>query len=71
MKLELETEEVLAISRALRFSIHKMEKYVEGCIKHGMEDYAKSWQEEAKDYRKAYEAVEAQRASWREEARRQ
>lgn len=66
MKIELSYAEALAISRALRISIHKMEKYAEDCIKWGMEDDAKYWNEEAEDYRKTYKAVEAQRARWLE-----
>lgn len=61
MKLDLNHEEVLAICRALLASIHEMEVYAEGCEKRDMEDDAKFWRERAEEYRKAYEAVEAQR----------
>lgn len=61
MKIELNHEEVLAICRALLLSIHKMEEYAEGCEKRDMEDDAELWKKAAEAYRKAYEAVEAQR----------
>jgi len=58
--LELETEEVLAICRALLFSSHEAEKNAQKCEKFGLHD-AEFWKKDAEVYRKAYKAVEAQR----------
>ena len=60
MKLELNYDEVLTIRRALTFRIEETASNALKCERLGIEDDAKFWRESAEEYRKAYNAVEAQ-----------
>lgn len=60
MKLELSYAEVLTICRALKFRERETASNALKCEGLGLED-AKFWRESAEEYRKAYEAVAAQR----------
>lgn len=68
MKLELTLDEVSAISRALLIRAEEAANGARECAKLGdMDNDVEFWKEKAKDYRKVYEAVEAQRLQMLEE----
>ena len=69
MKLELSYDEVSTICHALLLKAEEAATGARECAKLGdMDNDVKFWQERAENYKKVYEAVEAQRASWWEEA---
>lgn len=69
MKLELSYDEVSTICHALLLKAEEAANGARECAKLGdMDNDVKYWQEKAEEYRKVYEAVKAQRASWWEEA---
>lgn len=62
MKLELTLDEVSACAMALLSKAQEAEEEALGCEKLGdMDKDVKFWQERAENYKKVYEAVEAQR----------
>lgn len=71
MKLELSYDEVSACTMALLSKAQEAEEEALGCEKLRCASAVEFWQKRANLYRKTLEAVEAQRASWWEEARRQ
>lgn len=68
MKLELSYDEVSTIVAALLTKATTAESNALKCAKYGMDQDVEFWQERANLYRKTFEAVKAQRASWWEEA---
>lgn len=61
MKLELTLMEAATAARALILKAESAEESALECKKLGMDDSSvKAWKERAEEYRKAYEAVEAQ-----------
>lgn len=71
MKLELSYDEVSTIVAALLAKAMTAESNALKCEKYGMDKDVEFWQERAEAYRKVYEAVDAQRASWWEETQGQ
>ena len=71
MKLELTLDEVSAVTQALLSQVEEAEEEAQGCEQAGFDNGVEFWQKRAELYRKTFEAVKAQRASWWEEARRQ
>ena len=71
MKLTLTLDEVSAVTQALLSKAQEAEEEALGCEKLRCASAAEFWQKRAELYRKTFEAVKAQRASWWEEARRQ
>ena len=72
MKLELSYDEVSTICHALLLKAEEAATGARECAKLGdMDNDVKFWQKRAELYRKTFEAVKAQRASWWEEARKQ
>lgn len=68
MKLELSYDEVSTIVAALLAKAMTAESNALKCAKlDGMDKDVEFWKEKAKDYRKVYEAVEAQRLQMLEE----
>ena len=68
MKLELSYDEVSAIVAALLAKAMTAESNALKCAKvDGMDKDVEFWQERAENYRKVYEAVEAQRLQMLEE----
>lgn len=68
MKLELTYDEVSTICHALLLKAEEAATGARECAKLGdMDNDVKFWQERAENYRKTFEAVKAQRASWWEE----
>lgn len=67
MKLELSYDEVSAIVAALLTKAMTAESNALKCAKYGMDKDVEFWQERAENYRKVYEAVEAQRLQMLEE----
>lgn len=68
MKLELTYDEVSTICHALLLKAEEAATGARECAKLGdMDNDVKFWQERAENYKKVYEAVVAQRASWWEE----
>lgn len=61
MKLELSYDEVSTIVAALLAKAMTAESNALKCAKYGMDKDVEFWQERAENYRKVYEAVEAQR----------
>lgn len=61
MKLELTLDEVSTIVAALLAKAMTAESNALKCAKYGMDKDVEFWQERAENYRKVYEAVEAQR----------
>lgn len=70
MKLELTLDEVSAVTEALLSKVQEAEEEALGCEKLRCASAVEFWQKRANLYRKTFEAVKAQRASWWEEARR-
>ena len=68
MKLELTLDEVSTCAMALLSKAQEAEEEALGCKKLRAAAAAEFWQKRAKLYRKTYEAVKAQRASWWEKA---
>lgn len=60
MKLELSYDEVSTIVAALLAKAMTAERNALKCAKYGMDKDVEFWQERAENYRKVYEAVEAQ-----------
>lgn len=71
MKLELTLDEVSAVAQALLSKAQEAEEEALGCEKLRSASAVEFWQKRAELYRKTFEAVKAQRASWWEEARKQ
>ena len=71
MKLELTLDEVSACAMALLSKAQEAEEEALGCEKLRCASATEFWQKRAELYRKTFEAVKAQRASWWEEARKQ
>ena len=67
MKLELSYDEVSTIVAALLTKVTTAESNALKCAKYGMDKDVEFWQERAELYRKTFETVKAQRASWWEE----
>lgn len=67
MKLELTLDEVSACAMALLSKAQAAEEEALGCEKLRCASAAEFWQKRAELYRKTFEAVKAQRASWWEE----
>lgn len=67
MKLELSYDEVSTIVAALLAKAMTAESNALKCAKYGMDKDVEFWQERAENYRKVYEAVEAQRLQMLEE----
>lgn len=68
MKLTLTLDEVSACAMALLSKAQEAEEEALGCEKLRCASAAEFWQKRAELYRKTFEAVKAQRASWWEEA---
>lgn len=60
MKLELSYDEISTIVAALLAKAMTAESNALKCAKYGMDKDVEFWQERAENYRKVYEAVEAQ-----------
>lgn len=67
MKLELSYDEISTIVAALLAKAMTAESNALKCAKYGMDKDVEFWQERAENYRKVYEAVEAQRLQMLEE----
>lgn len=67
MKLELTLNEVSACAMALLSKAQAAEEEALGCEKLRRASATEFWQKRAELYRKTFEAVKAQRASWWEE----
>lgn len=67
MKLELTLDEVSAVAMALLSKAQEAEEEALGCEKLRCASATEFWQKRAELYRKTFEAVKAQRASWWEE----
>ena len=67
MKVLLTYDEVSACAMALLSKAQEAEEEALGCEKLRCASAVEFWQKRAELYRKAYEAVKAQRASWWEE----
>lgn len=67
MKLELSYDEVSTIVAALLTKVTTAESNALKCAKYGMDKDVEFWQERAETYKKAYEALEAQRLQMLEE----
>lgn len=68
MKLTLTLDEVSACTMALLSKAQEAEEEALGCEKLRCASAAEFWKKRAELYRKTFEAVKAQRASWWEEA---
>ena len=71
MKLTLTLDEVSACAMALLSKAQEAEEEAQRSFSHPSASAAEFWKKRANLYRKTFEAVKAQRASWWEEARRQ
>lgn len=67
MKLTLTLDEVSACAMALLSKAQEAEEEALGCEKLRCASAVEFWQKRANLYRKTFEAVKAQRASWWEE----
>lgn len=67
MKLELSYDEVSTVAQALLSKAQEAEEEALGCEKLRCASAAEFWQKRAELYRKTFEAVNVQRASWWEE----
>ena len=68
MKLELSYDEVSTICHALLLKAEEAATGAQECEKLRCASAVEFWQKRAELYRKTFEAVKAQRASWWEEA---
>lgn len=71
MKLTLTLDEVSACAMALLSKAQEAEEEALGCEKLHCASAAEFWQKRANLYKKTFEAIMVQRASWWEKARRQ
>lgn len=71
MKLTLTLDEVSAVAQDLLSKAQEAEEEALGCEKLRCASATEFWQKRANLYRKTFEAVKAQCASWWEEAQRQ
>ena len=71
MKLELTLDEVSAVAQALLSKVQEAEEEALGCEKLRCASATEFWQKRANLYKKTFEAIMIQRASWWEKTRRQ